>query len=65
VLGVVRRIGVEQLASSRPLAAPAPPGPRVVLRHLDPLLATLPAVAVVLDQASDRMVPVAWRAPAQ
>lgn len=64
VLGVVRRIGVEKLATSRPLAAPAPPGAHVVLRHLNPLLATLPAVAVVLKQASDRMVPVARRAPA-
>jgi len=64
VLGVVRRIGVEQLAASRSAAAPAPPGARVVLRHLNPLLATLPAVAVVLEQASGVMVPVARRAPA-
>lgn len=65
VLGVVRRIGVEKLASSQPTAAPVPPRTRVVLRHLNPLLATLPAVAVVLDHASERMVPVARRAPAQ
>lgn len=64
VLGVVRRVGVEQLASSRPSAAPAPPGARVVLHHLNPLLATLPAMSVVLDQASGAMVPVARRAPA-
>jgi hypothetical protein len=65
VLGVVRRIGVEKLAVSRSAVAPAPPGVRVVLRHLNPLLATLPAVAVVLHRASGRMVPVARRAPAQ
>lgn len=59
VLGVVRRIGVEKLAASRPRAAPASPGARVVLRHLNPLLATLPAMPVVLQQASTRMVPVA------
>lgn len=66
VLGIVRRIGVEKLASSRSPAAPAAPGApgtHVVLRHLNPLLATLPAVAVVLEQASDRMVPVSRRAP--
>jgi hypothetical protein len=62
VLGVVRRIGVEKLAASRPLVAPAAPGTRVVLHHLDPLLATLPAMPVVLDQTGDRMVPVARRA---
>jgi hypothetical protein len=66
VLGVVRRIGVERLASSRPAAGPALPGARVVLRHLNPLLATLPAVPVVLDHAGERMVAVARRAePAQ
>ena len=58
VLGVVRRIGVEKLAASRSAAAPAPPGARVVLRHLNPLLATLPVMLVVLQQASARMVPV-------
>jgi hypothetical protein len=65
VLGVVRRIGVEKRSASRSEAVPAPPGEpgtRVVLRHLNPLLATLPAVPVVLDQASDLMVPVARRA---
>jgi len=65
VLGVVRRIGVEKLATSRSAAAPASPGARVMLRHLNPLLATLPAMSVVLEQASLRMVPVARRAPAQ
>lgn len=65
VLGVVRQIGVEKLAAPRPLAAPVAPGARVVLRHLNPLLATLPATPVVLEQASDRMVPVSRRvAPA-
>jgi hypothetical protein len=59
VLGVVRRIGVEKLAVSRSVVAPVPPGARVVLRHLNPLLATLPAVPVVLHQASARMVPAA------
>lgn len=63
VLGVIRRIGVEKRASSRP--AVAPPGARVVLRHLNPLLATLPAVPVMLDHAREQMVPVARRAPAQ
>lgn len=63
VLGIVRRIGVEKLAAAQPAAAAS--GARVVLRHLNPLLATLPAVPVVLHQARDRMVPVARRAPAQ
>jgi hypothetical protein len=67
VLGVLRRIGVEKLASgsagpAAPEAAGAPQT-RVVLHHLNPLLATLPAVAVVLRQASGRMVPVSRRAP--
>ena len=57
VLGVVRRIGVEKLAASRP--ASAAPAARVVLRHLNPLLATLPAMPVVLQQAGAGMVPVA------
>jgi hypothetical protein len=65
VLDVVRRVGVERLAfrSAGPAAAPGAPGTRVVLHHLNPLLATLPAVAVVLHQASGRMVPVSRRAP--
>jgi hypothetical protein len=63
VLGVVRRIGVEKRAASPSAVATAPA--RVVLHHLNPLLATLPAVPVVLDRASEQMVPVARRAPAQ
>jgi hypothetical protein len=63
VLGIVQRIGVEKLsAAPRRAAAPATPGARVVLRHLNPLLATLPAVPVVLQQASGLMVPVSRRA---
>jgi hypothetical protein len=67
VLGVVRRIGVEQLAESRSAAAAAPAGApetRVVLHHLNPLFATLPAVPVALHHASGVMVPVARRVPA-
>jgi hypothetical protein len=58
VLGVVRRLGVEKLAASRSVAAPVRSGEHAVLRHLNPLLATLPAAPVVLDRFSDRMVPV-------
>ena len=60
VLGVLRWIGVEKLAATRPAAVPAT---RAVLRQLNPLLATLPAAAVVLDRAGGLMVPVSRRAP--
>lgn len=63
VLGVVRRIGVEKLAAARATIAPPAAGAPVMLHHLNPLLATLPAVPVVLQQASGRMVPVSRRAP--
>jgi hypothetical protein len=59
VLGVVRSIGVEKLAAARPAAVPAT---RAVLRQLNPLLATLPAVPVVLERAGGLMVPVSRRA---
>lgn len=63
VRGVLQRIGGEQLAASRPAAPSAGPGLPVVLHHVNPLLATLPAVAVVLQRATGLMVPVARRAP--
>ncbi len=66
VLGVVRQIGVEKRAASWAKAAPAAAGAletQVVLHHLNPLLATLPAIPVVLQQASGRMVPVSRRVP--
>jgi hypothetical protein len=62
VLDVVRRVGVERLAAG-PAAAPSAPGTRVVLHHVNPLLATLPAIEIVLHQASGRMVPVSRRTP--
>lgn len=66
VRAMLQRIGAEELAASPPAAATASPGPAgvpVVLRHLNPLLATLPAVPVVLQRARGVMVPVSRHAP--
>lgn len=67
VRGTLQRIGVEQLAVARaPRAAttaPAATGLPVVLHHVNPLLATLPAIAVMLHHATGVMVPVTRHAP--